>query len=262
MVYGLWAVLAIGVLDSFYCKISGREQTIHWNLLTPILPLLFLLVLGFSWHHQGKVDSPVTMIVPAFIVALAYGVITTPGERMVQRLSRTIMDGIADVAAPVILMLGIGMLIAAANHPESRLIIQPLLRQVMPTSSWGFLIFFILASPFALYRGPLNANGLGAGLAQIMKEFLPAGGPMGAIMSVGMLQDPTTSQYVWTTGYLKLSMNAMLFKLFFYSVIMMVCGLLLSVQMFFPGGILGLLPEPLRIGFSELLQLARGLLSW
>jgi hypothetical protein len=234
---GIWALIGVAVIHSLGCRVLGMRQDIHWNLLTPVLPLLFLLVLGFSWKVA---DGTVSMIVPAFMLALAYGVVTTPGERSVQKLARTIMDGIGDVAAPVILLLGIGMLIAAALHVDSQAVIKPMLAGVMPTTALGFIVFFIIASPFALYRGPLNQFGLGAGIAHVMKEFLPAGGPMGAIVSVGMLQDPTSSQYVWTTGYLKLSMNAMLFKLFIYSMIMMLCGLLLTVYLFFPGGLGGI----------------------
>lgn len=231
---GLWGLLALGVIDSLRARYLGGSQIFQWNLLTPLTPLLLLLIMGYSSFAESGL---VSLIVPAFITAIAYGVVTTPGHGKVQRLSRTIMDGIADVAAPVVLLLGIGMLIAAATHPDSRAIIQPLLGAVIPTTAIGFLIFFFFLSPLSLYRGPLNQFGLGAGLAQIMREFLPAGAVLGAIVSVGMLPDPTTSQNVWTTGYLKISINAILFKLFFYSIVMMICGLLLAVALFFPGGL-------------------------
>jgi len=132
------------------------------------------------------------------------------------------------------LMAGIGMLIASATHPTVNGILTPILARVVPTTPLPYVIFFLLASPLALYRGPLNEFGLGIGIAKLMQNFMPPAATMGALRSVAMLQDPTTTQNIWICGYLKLDINALLFKLFFYSIALVVLGLLLSAFLFFP----------------------------
>ncbi|MCX7019040.1 MAG: hypothetical protein WCK47_01315 [bacterium] len=217
-------VIVIGILHTQYQHwITGRVTT-QWNMLTPILPLVFILMLGFGDAYG-----------PAFLAAMAYGCLTTPRERGMQKLGKSIIDGFADVAAPAVLMLGIGMLIAAAKNPAVDHILTPILARVIPIHRWSYIIFFLLASPLALYRGPLNEFGLGAGIARLLSHFIPPPATMGAIISVGMLQDPTTTQNVWMCGYLKLDINALLFKLFFYSLTMCVIGLCVSAMMFMRG---------------------------
>jgi hypothetical protein len=203
----------------------NKRLTAHWNLLTPILPLVFLLVLGFG-----------NAIIPAFLAAMAFGYLATPQERGMQKLSRSIINGVGDVAAPVVLMAGIGMLIAAATHPRVDGVLTPILARVVPTRPLPYVIFFLCAAPLSLYRGPLNEFGLGIGIAKLMQNFMPPAATMGALRAVGMLQDPTTTQNIWICGYLKLDINALLFKLFFYSVALVIIGLALSAWMFFPHG--------------------------
>jgi hypothetical protein len=227
---GLWAfvkivlwgiILLFIVLSQLEYRSTGR-LTHEFNLLTPALPLLFILVLGFGAAYA-----------PAFMAALAYGYLTTPRERAMQRLSRAIMEGVGDVAAPVVLLMGIGMLVTAAMHPSVESLISPMLAGFIPTRPLTYVLFFLLASPLSLYRGPLNEWGLGVGVARILAHFMPAPATMGAIQSVTMLQDPTTTQNVWICGYLKLDINALLFKLFFYSMFLVLAGLTLSAIMFF-----------------------------
>jgi len=222
--YLIGAIIIIGILHTQYQYWILRRVTTQWNMLTPILPLVFILMLGFGDAYG-----------PAFLAAMAYGYLTTPRERGMQRLGKSIIDGFGEVAAPAVLMLGIGMLIAAAKHPSVDHILTPILARVIPTHRWSYILFFLLASPLALYRGPLNEFGLGAGIARVLSHFIPAPATMGAIISVGMLQDPTTTQNVWVCGYLKLDINALLFKLFFYSLTMCIIGLCMSALMFVPG---------------------------
>ncbi len=229
----LGAVIVFGLLHTQWQYWVGGKVTSQWNMLTPAMPILLILVLGFSRTYGAKNDQLV-LVAPAFLASLAYGYFTTPRERGMQRLGKSIMDGVADVGAPIVLMLGIGMLVNAAMHETTRQVLTPILAQFIPTSKWGYVVFFLLASPLALYRGPLNEFGLGVGVANLLQTFIPAGATMGAVRSVGMLQDPTTTQNVWVCGYLKLDINALLFKLFFYSIALCVTGLLMSALLFFP----------------------------
>lgn len=225
--YAQWGIIAILCFGILHCQAEywfQKRSTLLWNLLTPLLPLLFLLGLGFE-----------SAVIPAFLASLGYGFLTTPQERGMQKLGRSIINGVADVVAPIVLMVGIGMLIAAAMHPTVSGILTPIFGKVMPSSRFGYVVFFLIASPLALYRGPLNSFGLGVGVAKLMQQFMPPAATMGALQAVGMLQDPTTTQNIWICGYLKLDINSMLFKLFFYSIGLCVAGLIFSAFMYFPG---------------------------
>lgn len=225
--YVCGAALVIGMIYCQYAWWAHRRSTAQWNLLTPVVPLILILVLGF------KLESGLALIAPAMLASLAYGYFTTPRDRGMQFLGKSIMNGVADVAAPAVLMMGIGMLITAARHPNTEAILTPILSGVIPSEPLPYVIFFFLASPLALYRGPLNEWGLGIGVARILKNFMPELATMGAIQSVSMLQDPTTTQNVWICSYLKLDINALLFKLFFYSLSLVLLGLILSAYLFF-----------------------------
>lgn len=226
--WGVTAMLAFGIVHTQWVHLSGRTVRSQWNLLTPILPLVFLLLLGF----QSKSSSA---IIPAFLASMAYGYLTTPGERAMQKLGRSIINGVSDVAAPVVLFIGIGMLLAVAALPQVSEVLTPIIRKGVPTNAVAYVIVFFLASPLSLYRGPLNQFGLGLGVAQLIRDtgIIPPGAVMGAINATGMLQDPTATQNVWVCGYLKLDINALLFKLLTYSAVLVLAGLLLSVAVFF-----------------------------
>ncbi len=89
----------------------------------------------------------------------------------------------------------------------------PLLRAVVPSSPWGYVLFFGLLSPLALYRGPLNLYGLGAGVATVLAAILNPALVMGALMCTGMIQgvcDPTNTHNVWTGSLTKTDVNDIL----------------------------------------------------
>ena len=225
------AVVLLALMQTQWQYWVRGRVTAQWNLLTPLMPILLILVLGFS--RRGAGNETLVLVAPAFMLSMAYGYLTTPRERGMQRLGKSVMDGVTDVAAPVVLMLGIGMLLAAAMHPATGAVLKPLMARIIPTTPMGYVLFFLVASPLALYRGPLNEFGLGMGIANLLQNFMPAAATMGAIKSVGMLQDPTTTQNVWVCGYLKLDINALLIKLFAYSLVLVLFGLTLSAYLFF-----------------------------
>ncbi len=221
-----WAVSALLVFGIIHTQVSyfihGENRT-QWNLLTPILPLVFILMLNFNDAYGS-----------AFICSLAYGFLTTPADRSIQRLGKTIMVGIGEIAAPVVLMMGIGMLVSAARHPITDQLLTPVLSHVIPDTRNAFIyvLFFTILAPFALYRGPLNEWGLGVGIARIFQKFMPAPATMGAIKAVTMLPDPTTTHNVWICGYLKLDINALLFKMLPYSYVLVIGSLIVSAYLF------------------------------
>jgi len=217
-------LLLFGIVHSQYVFRKKGKNLTQWNLLTPLLPLVFILLLDFHQAYGA-----------AFICSIGYGFLTTPADRSIQKLGKTIIAGIGDIAAPVVLMMGIGMLVSAARNPATDALLTPVLAKVMPhQNTVSYVLFFTFFAPFALYRGPLNEWGLGVGVARILQSFMPPAATMGAIKAVSMLQDPTTTHNVWICGYLKLDINSILFKLLPYSFMLIIGSLIVSAYLFLP----------------------------
>jgi len=89
----------------------------------------------------------------------------------------------------------------------------PLLARAVPHGAVGYVLVFGLLSPLALYRGPLNLYGMGAGLGAMLKAAL--GGPLvgGALMGSGLVQgvcDPTNTHNTWAAGFAGCDVNEVL----------------------------------------------------
>ena len=141
------------------------------------------------------------------------------------------MEGIQDVAGVLFLFIGIGMLIAASIHPASIAILQPLIGSILPSGQNGLLLFFAVFAPAALYRGPLNMYGMGAGIAAILTglSFVPPLALCGMFIAVGYLQglaDPTNSHNTWISGYTGVDTGIILKRILPYAWVM--CLLMLA----------------------------------
>jgi hypothetical protein len=188
-----------------------------YSLLTPIIPLLPVLAFGI-YNLKVQPEKPFDFpIVTAMVIGIAYGLIASPrpAQGRIQLLVRSVIDGIGGVAPAVALMLGIGMLIQAVQHPKVLGQIQPLLSAILPSTRLGYVIVFTVLAPLALYRGPLNVWGMGFGLAQMMAAApgLSAAAVMAALLSVGQLQgvsDPTNTHNVWIANYVGVDVQRIL----------------------------------------------------
>lgn len=184
-------------LESGMATGAAYEKVPAYALLTPIIPLV--LVAAFKWD-----------VIISFLVAIVYAVLTTQGKKKFKGvgnlLTRTIFDGFSSTALTVSLMFGIGMLVKAATHPNLAAPIGDLLKGVYPHSILGYILLFgIFGPPLTQYRGPMNPWGLGAAIAKIM-----AAGPLSLPALLGAfwtfdfvvgVSDATSSQTVWTAGY-------------------------------------------------------------
>ncbi len=196
-------------------KISGLA------LLTPITPLILVLVCHWDF-------------IPAFLAGITYGVLTTWKRDSVTVLTRSIIDGISSVIPAVVLMVGIGMLITAVRNPVIAGAIEPIVKQVVPTTAIPYVIIFTLAAPLALYRGPLSLWGMGSGLVAIIQKStsLASNAIMGMLMSVGQIQgicDPTNTHNIWIATYLGTDTQTLLRKTAPYAWLATVAGLCLAV---------------------------------
>ncbi len=167
------------------------------SLLTPILPILLIMFL----------DWP---IIPAFLLGIVYGALTTDFKKSLSNVTAATLEGLKDISPVIGLFMGIGMALNAMMAEPTKQVMQPFLQAILPQSSLGFLLFFTVAAPLALYRGPLNFFGLGAGVAALIlgTDLMPAVAVMAAFFAVGQIQgvcDPTNTHNVWLATFTKSS---------------------------------------------------------
>ena len=217
-----------------------------YALLTPLVPLVPVLVftlLPKVWKSAPAYDFPITV---ALLLGIIYGAIATwrQGQSTVQLLTKSAFDGVAAVGPAVVLMIGIGMVLNATMAKEVSGVITPLMAMVVPSAKSGagtmahYVILFTILAPLALYRGPLNLYGMGAGLLQPLKTLMPVGAIMGAFTAVGMIQgvcDPTNTYNVWLANYTNTDVQDILKRTLPYMWALTFLGLLLSALLYYGG---------------------------
>jgi hypothetical protein len=182
--YATWAVRAVP---------EKRAGVPAIALITPLVPLVL--------YYALKMDAA-----PAFLSAALFGVLTTKPSQAVPRLVAAAIRGVEDVAAAIVLFMGIGMLLAATQQPQFTAALQPIVGGAWLRNPVAYVLLFGLASPLALYRGPLNPFGVGIAIftAMLAAQALPAVVLVAAIMAVVQVQnvcDPTNTANVWIANF-------------------------------------------------------------
>ena len=172
------------------------------SLITPIIPIALILAGGVP-------------IIPAFIAGILWGVLTAEPLKAVSNLTAAMLEGMKDAAPVLGLFIGLGMCLNAMTADPTKEVMAPLLAAVLPQQQWSFVLFFLVLAPLALYRGPLNMYGLGAGVAGIIlgSSLLAPTAVMAAFFSVGQMQgvcDPTNTHNVWLAQFAKTSTEQLL----------------------------------------------------
>ncbi|MFC8077432.1 transporter [Streptomyces sp. NPDC057307] len=185
-------------LKSASAKPTSRRKQLGdapwYALLTPLVPLILALGLDIA-------------ILPSMLAGVLYALVTTtrPAE-MSKRLLRTLYGGFEVAAAPIVLFIAIGILLAAVKLPGAVEALEPLVKAVSPQNPVLFVVVFTLLVPLCLYRGPLNVFGLGAGIAGVLiaAGIYPAVAVLGLATSYNQVfgvSDPTSTQTVWSAQY-------------------------------------------------------------
>ncbi len=214
-------LLPRNICATVYHKLAALGQTKETSLLTkkqqvpvaallaPLIPLatvyIFKWAVGFGQAADGHVD-PVAASVLGFFLASLYAIVLTKPGQGINIFAGAIIEGIKDVAGVIFLFMGIGMLVAVVMNPAVSAILNPLLLKLVPTNRWALFGFFAVLAPTALYRGPLNMFGMGAGIAVLISSLhiLPPAVVMGTFLGVGYIQgasDPTNSHNTWIGGF-------------------------------------------------------------
>ncbi|MEW2149522.1 transporter [Streptomyces albidoflavus] len=185
-------------LKSASAKPASRREQLGdapwYALLTPVVPLVLALGLEVA-------------ILPSMLAGVLFALVTTTKPRdMNKRLLRTLYGSFEVAAAPIVLFVAIGILLAAVKLPGAVESLEPLVKAVSPQNPVLFVLVFTLLVPLCLYRGPLNVYGLGAGIAGVLiaAGIYPAVAVLGLATSYNQVfgvADPTSTQTVWSAQY-------------------------------------------------------------
>ena len=196
-------------------------------MLTPIIPIVLVAVF--------KVP-----VCPAFIAGIIWILIFTSKSfsKAMNLLVKTCYDGITNSGPAVILMIGIGILYLAVTHSMVKEVLNPFLLAVVPQGRIGYIIFFSLLAPLALYRGPMNLFGLGSGIAALVigLNTLSPLAVMAAFLAAERIQgcgDPTNTQNVWTANFCEVDVNGITKKLLPYLWAVAVVGVVIGAVLYF-----------------------------
>ena len=168
-------------------------------VIVPFVPIV--MVSFFAWQP-----------VPSFLLGILLGLVFTRNmtsySQAVEKVQKTLYDGVADSGLLIGMLYGVNIFQAAAKQVAP--ILQNLLGGVIPTSPVVLLIAFCILSPIALFRGPLMIWGSGIALASILQAmgvftepylFMLFLVPPVAIVASAC---PTQSWTMWALSYAKL----------------------------------------------------------
>lgn len=167
--------------------------------MTPFVVVVLTLV--FNWNA-----------IATFLIGVIWAAVFTYKGKWNQHISMLVScfnDGFKEGAAAAGLMFGIGMVLKAVGAATTQAAILPFMAAITPKTVTALVIMLCVGAPLALYRGPLQIFGLGAGL-------------LACIMGVGTFSNvllaalfyatsrwtfcacPTATQVVWAANFVGL----------------------------------------------------------
>lgn len=223
---GEMSMMTIESKDEIVEKINDRNAPLI-SLITPLIPL----VLYFGFNQYGWKE------IPSFMAGSIYAVLVTAPKRAIQTLVSSMIRGLEDGAPAAILMIGIGMLINALQLPAVKEVIEPVIKSLPIGNTLTYVLFFGLLSPLALYRGPFNLFGLGAGFFAIIAGagIVPAIAILAAAMAIVQVQnvcDPTNTHNVWIANFTGVRVEELTKATLLPMILICIAGLVFAAFMF------------------------------
>lgn len=177
-----------------------ETKALRWDcMIVPFLPII--MVSFFKWQP-----------VPSFLLGIFLGLLLTGNmvsySLAVEKIQKTLYDGIADSGLLIGMLYSVNIFQAAAKQVSP--ILQNLLGGIIPTTPVVILIAVCVLAPLALFRGPLMIWGSGIALVSIFQAmgvfsemFLFA---LFLIPPVAIVAGacPTQSWTMWGLSYAKL----------------------------------------------------------
>lgn len=220
------ALMTVETKDELTEKINDKNAPLI-SFITPLIPLV--LYFGFNQHGWKEV--------PSFLAGSIFGTIVTQPKRTIQILTSSLIRGLEDGAPAAILMMGIGMLINTLQLPAVKAALEPIIQNLPIGNAWTYVLFFGVLSPLALYRGPFNLFGLGAGFFAIVAAagIIPAIAVLAAAMAIVQLQnvcDPTNTHNVWVANYVGVRVEELTKSTILTMIVICFVGLIISAFLF------------------------------
>jgi len=178
--FGIAATVVHGIIllayILFYFKKDHAKKKVHawamntqasdasnlkgYVMIVPFLPILMVAV--FKW-----------LPVPSFLVGIFFALLLTGNfktyKKAVDKIQKTLYDGVADSGLLIGMLYSVNIFQAAANANAP--LLQNLLGDIIPNSPIVLLIGFAILAPLALFRGPLMIWGSGIALASIFQAM-------------------------------------------------------------------------------------------
>ena len=220
------ALMSAESKDELIDKINDKNAPLI-SFITPLIPL----VLYFGFNGYGWKE------VPSFLAGSIFGTLVSQPKRLIQILTSSLIRGLEDGAPAAILMMGIGMLINALQLPAVKIALEPLIKNLPIQSAWTYVLFFGILSPLALYRGPFNLFGLGAGFFALLAGagVIPAIAVLAAAMAIVQLQnvcDPTNTHNVWVANYTGVRVEELTKSTILTMIVICFVGLIIGAVLF------------------------------
>jgi hypothetical protein len=210
---------------------SELESTVPtYALLAPIVPVM-LVIAGLP-------------VLPAFVVGIIFAVVASkPGVQGLVNMKETLnqitqgfQQGISDAAPAIALMVAIGWLLKAVFADTIASTLEPMLMLLIPENMVLYGAMFIILAPLALYRGPLNIWGLGAGIIGVLSAIgiNPALITTTAVSALRIQApaDPTNTHNAWTADEMDINPNNLTKSVLPFAWVTAAVGIIASVVLF------------------------------
>lgn len=129
-------------------------------VIVPFVPIVMVAL--FNWQP-----------VPSFLLGIFLGLLLTHNlstySLAVEKIQKTLYDGIADSGLLIGMLYSVNIFQAAAKQVAP--ILQKMMGGIIPTSPTILLIAFCVLAPLALFRGPLMIWGSGIALVSILQAM-------------------------------------------------------------------------------------------
>lgn len=187
---------------------ADQEYVPAWALITPVIPTV--LAIAFGWQT-----------IPAFIVGAVYGLVVCrqfhgpdgkfSWTQMSRTISSTFYDGVIDVAS----LLGFLFILPMFNRISgvAAPFFDPIIGGILPQSTFGLTVVFMILAPLGLFRGPLTIFGAGAATVGVINAIGNFSTPfLFALMytptiAMNLSACPTQSWNLWALNYSKVSVK-------------------------------------------------------
>lgn len=137
---------------------SGRLNFLC--ILVPFVPIIMVAL--FKWQP-----------VPSFLMGIFLGLLLTKNmtsyQIAVEKVQKTLYDGIADSGLLIGMLYGVNIFQAAAKEVSP--ILQDVMGGIIPTSPVVLVAVFCVLAPLALFRGPLMIWGSGIAVVSILQSM-------------------------------------------------------------------------------------------